>query len=78
LFCDEIFSQLTIEEVVAKIKEHCAKNKIPVSQFEDAAGWCVESCLSNSNKALEEWNLDCLKDICQELQISWQQVISSL
>jgi DNA-binding XRE family transcriptional regulator len=78
LFCDEILSKLTIEEVVAKIKEHCAKNKISVSQFEDAAGWRVESCLSNPKVALEEWNLDCLKGICRELQINWQQVISGL
>jgi transcriptional regulator with XRE-family HTH domain len=78
LFCDEILSKLTIEEVVAKIKEHCAKNKISVSQFEDAAGWRVESCLSNPKIMLDEWNLDCLKDICRELQINWQQVIFDL
>ena len=78
LFCGEMLSQLTLEEVIAKIKEHCAKNKISVSQFEDAAGWRVESCLSNPNAALEEWNLDCLKDVCRELQIDWQRVVSSL
>jgi hypothetical protein len=78
LFCDEILSQLTIKEVVEKIKEYCAKNKISVNQFEDVVGWRVESCFSNPNTALEEWTLDCLKDICQELQINWQRVISSL
>jgi transcriptional regulator with XRE-family HTH domain len=78
LFCDETLSQLKIEEVIAKIKEHCAKNKISVSQFEEAAGWRVESCLSNPKTALEEWCLDCLKDVCQEIQINWQQVVSGL
>ncbi|MEJ0091277.1 MAG: helix-turn-helix transcriptional regulator [Limisphaerales bacterium] len=78
LFCDKTSPELTIEEVVAKINEHCAKNKIPISQFEDTIGWRVESCLSNPKTALEEWNFDCLKDICEELGIDWQQVISNL
>jgi tRNA(Ile)-lysidine synthase TilS/MesJ len=78
LFCDKTSPELTIEEVIAKIKEHCAKNKISINQFEDIAGWRVESCLSNPKAALEEWNFDCLKNICRELGIDWQQVISNL
>jgi len=78
LFCHEHLSPSTIDEVITNIKKHCAQNKISISKFEDIVGWRVESCLTNPKAALDEWNLDCLKDICGELQMNWQSVISSL
>ena len=78
LFCTESVPPLPIEAVIGKIKEHCAQNGISIEQFEDKAGWCVESFLSNPIAALDKWNLDCLKAVCNELQIDWRGVISSL
>ena len=78
LFCNEHLSPSTIDEVIANIKKHCAQNQISISKFEDIVGWHVESYLTNPKTALEAWNLDCLKDVCSELQMNWQNIISGL
>jgi hypothetical protein len=49
-----------------------------MSEFENIAGWRVESCLKNPVNALEEWDIDCLIDVCRELQIDWRCIITGL
>ena len=78
LFCDEKPIVVSISDVIEKIKEHCAEKKITINEFEDIAGWRVESCLTNPAKALEEWNIDCLIDVSRELNIDWRYVIAGL
>jgi DNA-binding XRE family transcriptional regulator len=78
LFSTENVPPLTIEAVVGKIKDYCVQTGISIEQFEDKAGWRVNSCLSNPKTALDEWNWDCLRDVCRELQVDWRAVVSSL
>jgi hypothetical protein len=78
LFCAENTPPVAIESVIEKIKDHCAQNGISIEQFEDKAGWEVHACLSNRRAALEEWNLDCLKAVCRELEMDWHGVVASL
>jgi len=72
LFCDRKPAATSISEVVARIKAHCNEKKISIGEFEEIAGWQVESCLTNPTNALEEWNIDCLVDVCRELNIDWR------
>jgi hypothetical protein len=78
LFGDEITAVISISDVIEKIQRHCAERKITINEFEDIAGWRVESCLTNPTKALDEWNIDCLIDVSCELNIDWRCVIAGL
>jgi DNA-binding XRE family transcriptional regulator len=78
IFCDKLSPAISISEVIEKIKRHCNENKLSIVQFEDIAGWRLESCLANPARALEEWNIDCLIDVSRELNIDWRGVIAGL
>jgi hypothetical protein len=78
LFCEGKTAATSISEVAARINAHCIEKKISIGEFEDILGWRVESCLTNPAKAIEEWNIDCLVDVCRELNINWRGVISGL
>lgn len=78
LFCDKIPASTLISEVVDRIKTHCTEKRISIGEFEEIAGWRVENCLTNPAKALEEWGVDCLMDVCRELNIDWHCVIAGL
>ena len=78
LFCDKATAPISISEVIDKIKTHCAEKRISTAEFEDIAGWRIANCLTNPAKALEEWGVDCLIDICRELNTDWHCVIAGL
>jgi DNA-binding XRE family transcriptional regulator len=78
LFCDHPFPVVSISQVMERIRAHCREHKLSVTEFESVAGWLVESCLDNHAKALNAWNVDCLVDVCRELEIDWRCVIESL
>ena len=78
LFCDKKYAAILISEVAERIKTHCVEKKISIGEFEAIAGWKLESCLSNSTNALDDWNIDCLIDVSRELQIDWRCVITGL
>jgi len=78
LFCENTSVELSISEVIEIIKRHCVGTKVSISEFEDIAGWELESCLENPPKALDEWNVDCLIDVSRELKIDWRCVIAGL
>jgi hypothetical protein len=78
LFCDTISASTSISEIIDRIKTHCTEKQISIGEFEDITGWQVENCLTNPAKALEEWDVDCLMDVCRELDIDWRCVIAGL
>ncbi|MDB6022130.1 MAG: hypothetical protein JWQ04_1987 [Pedosphaera sp.] len=78
LFCDQAFARISLSEVIAKIKKHCAEKQLSIGEFEGIVGWQVESCLTDPAKALLDWNIDCLMDVCREVGIDWRCVVADL
>jgi hypothetical protein len=78
LFCEKSSPVISIAEVIERIKKHCGENRLSIGEFEDIAGWRLESSLASPANALEEWNIDCLIDVCRELKIDWRHVIAGL
>lgn len=66
--------QLSFIELSVRIKRHIDSQTLTVAEFEEKVGWAVESALSNPD---EFWRvtLQCLIDICAELQIDWLTVV---
>jgi transcriptional regulator with XRE-family HTH domain len=78
LFCDKNSVPISLSQVVEKIKTHCIEKKLSIGEFENIAGWKLESCISNPANALDDWNIDCLIDVSRELRIDWRCVIAGL
>lgn len=69
---------LTPEEIATKIFEHCRRNRMDISNFEDTVGWCVMRSLEKPNRFLQDYSLDALRDICEELDLEWERLVAGL
>jgi hypothetical protein len=78
LFCDKEVVAISIKDLAERMKRHYAEKKISISDFEDIAGWKLESCLASPSLAFDEWSVDCLIDISRELGTDWRGVIAGL
>ena len=65
---------LSFVELGKRITKHIAAHDMTVVEFEDKAGWKVESFLSNPEEAWK-MNVRFLIDVCSELQIEWLSVV---
>lgn len=61
----------SFEELVVRITRFCAGCGITPDQFGDLAGWDVRSVLAAPSAALDDWCLDCLRDVCAALNLHW-------
>jgi DNA-binding Xre family transcriptional regulator len=63
-----------IAGVLQMIRKHCEEYGMTIEEFEDRAGWTIRQHLSSPERAFEEWNMDCLKDVCSMVGIDWRAV----
>lgn len=45
--------------------------------YERAIGWSLDSFLQNPAAAWADWNLDCLRDVCDDVGVEWIAVVKS-
>lgn len=69
---------LTPEEIAASIFDHCQKNGMDISNFEETVGWCVARSLEEPRRFLHDYSLDALRDICRELNLEWERLVAGL
>jgi transcriptional regulator with XRE-family HTH domain len=60
------------QNLATVLREHLVRENLDRSAFEDKAGWEVGDFLGNPASALTNWNVDCLRDICQQLSVDWR------
>ena len=78
LFCEGSEKPLTLEEVARAVRQYCLKHELPLLEFENQVGWRLETVLENPKSALAEWNIDCLKDVCDMVGVDWKRVLMGL
>ena len=66
-------NSITLDELKQKLVEWLEYSNIDLSVFEKRIGWEVESFLKDSATA-REWNIDCLKAVCQAIGVDWTDV----
>ena len=57
------------------LRHHLVKQELSIQEFEKRAGWDLTKFVENPETAWQEWNFDCLCDVCRELGISWIDVL---
>jgi transcriptional regulator with XRE-family HTH domain len=57
-------------QLSANIKSYLQKNGLEVSEFENRVGFEIRQALFDPN-AILEWNVDCLRFVCAEIQVNW-------
>jgi hypothetical protein len=58
-------------ELAGRISGFCAERGITVDQWGDTVGWDVQDALASPETILDQWNLDCLREVCEALGVHW-------
>ena len=64
---------VTISDLVNILRRYLERKKLTVAEFEERVGYAIGLCLSNA-KHVYDWNIDCLRAVCLELEIDWRSV----
>jgi len=67
-------STVAVEDVVQAIRRHLEANAIDIGTLEDRVGFTLHDCLTNSTTVLE-WNVDCLRFVCDEIGLDWRAAL---
>ncbi len=57
-----------------QIRDRVTHLGISVSAFSDRVNYDIHPALLDSNEVLN-WNIDCLKNVCEELSLNWIQAL---
>lgn len=49
----------------------CDSQKLSVTEFSDLVGWEMQAFFDRTESAWDDWNLECLKDVCGMLGLNW-------
>jgi transcriptional regulator with XRE-family HTH domain len=61
----------SFDELAKLITNFCAERGITSEQFGELAGWDVRGLLNAPSTALDDWDLECLRDVCAALNLHW-------
>jgi hypothetical protein len=67
---------MSMAELVDRIGQRLVQEGISVDAFSDRVGWDVTAALNDPDSAWRDWNIDCLRDVCAEIEIDWLRVLS--
>jgi DNA-binding XRE family transcriptional regulator len=76
--CSDSPESLSATQLVALINAHCVNQSMTFVEFETKVGWELSPGTTAPNTRLGQWSVDCIKDICAELQIDWKRVVQGL
>ena len=63
------------DEMAQQVTLFCAARGITADQFGDLVGWEVRSLLDGPGSVLDDWSLDCLRDVSAGLGLHWPEFL---
>jgi transcriptional regulator with XRE-family HTH domain len=66
---------IPIAAVAERIQAFLTTNGETAGEFGNRVGWDVGSVLESPARAFDEWNLDCLQDVCRAVGLDWLTVV---
>ena len=63
------------EELVRRLVDHIASQHFTADSFGDHVGWDVVPAVNHAPSIWDDWNIDCLTDVCRELAVDWLRVL---
>lgn len=81
-----LFSEMTtkprqligVDDIILKMKAYCREKNISVPELGNTIGWKIDQTIDSPASVLAQWNIDCLKDVCQMIGVNWLSVVASL
>jgi len=67
--------RISLPDVVDRMRAHIVSEGLTTESFSNRVGWDIAAALAGSESAWQDWNLDCLHDVCAELQTDWMAVL---
>jgi transcriptional regulator with XRE-family HTH domain len=75
---DDRGAPVSPDELALAIRAHCQARGMTSDAFGEAAGWDVSKAVNSPQMLLTDFSIDGVRDICRELGIQWQRIISGL
>ena len=63
------------EDLVRRLVDHMASQQFTADSFGDHVGWDVVPVVNQPTSIWDQWNIDCLADVCRELAVDWLPVL---
>jgi transcriptional regulator with XRE-family HTH domain len=57
------------------VRHHLVKEGVSIQEFGQRAGWDLTKFIEKPQTAWEDWNFDCLYDVCRQLGVSWIDIL---
>jgi transcriptional regulator with XRE-family HTH domain len=65
-----------IDDLAVQVQAHLNSSKLSKEQFERNVGWKLGTFPAQLN-SYWDWNVDCLKDICEAVGANWKEYLPS-
>ncbi len=62
---------ITAEQIIEKVRQYLGTGSIPLDEFEEKVGYYIGAALENPPSILKDWNVDCLRNVCDEVGLNW-------
>lgn len=63
------------DELVGRLVDHIERRQFTPDSFGDHVGWDILPALEHPASLWDDWNIDCLGDVCDELGVDWLAVL---
>jgi hypothetical protein len=68
---------MSMTELIDRIRQRLVQEGLNVEAFSDRVGWDITAAMTNPDSAWRDWNIDCLRDVCAEMEIDSLRVLST-
>jgi len=67
---------MSMTELIDRIRRRLLQEGISVDAFSGRVGWDLTAAVAEPDSAWRDWNIDCLRDVCAEMEIDSLRVLS--
>ena len=68
---------VSMSSLMKTVQARIQEDGTTVESFGDRIGWDIASALAEPSSAWQDWNVDCLIDVCTAVGVEWPAILSS-
>jgi hypothetical protein len=68
---------VSMSSLMKTVRARIQEEGTTVESFGDRIGWDIASAVADPSSAWQDWNVDCLIDVCTAVGVEWPAILSS-
>jgi transcriptional regulator with XRE-family HTH domain len=65
----------SMDALLEHVRAAVATRRESIEHFGDRVGWDIASAIDAPARAWSDWNLDCLRAVCEEVSCDWRSIL---